>query len=404
MQIEAINCNMYNYINRDLKKRLDLYLDTFPVVLITGPRQCGKSTFVKNISKSFDSFLYLDLQKASDLNKLSNAELFFEANSNKVICLDEVQLIPDLFSILRSVIDENRINGRFILLGSASRDLIQKSSESLAGRIGMLNMSVFNIKELESERIYQRNKYWVNGGFPESYLSDSNEKAQLWLENYINTYVERDIPRLGFNISSNNLLRLLRMTAHYNGQIINYSKIGDSLGLSHTSIMKYLDILEQTFIIKRLPVYEVNMKKRLVKSPKIYIRDIGLFNKLLNISDFNSLLSHPGFGASWEAMVLENLQAVFSDAEFYFFRTARGDEIDLIMKFKNKIIALETKATKSPKVNKGFWNSLKYLKPDKTYIVSPIDDKYPIHNEVEVIGLELVIDEINKFISNKQNL
>jgi len=379
---------MQDYIQRVLLHQLKKYLTVFPAVAILGPRQCGKSTLVKSLDQHFDGLLYLDMQKESDLNKLSEPEIFFASNADKIICLDEIQLVPKLFSVLRSAIDSNRINGKFILLGSASQDLLQHTSESLAGRIGMLHLSPFLINELNYLESFNLQKFWLRGGFPNSYLADNDENSAIWLENYIRTYIERDIPQLGFQIPALQLRRLLTMCAHNQGQLLNLSKLAESLGLTHPTIRRYIDLLEQTFIVRTIPPFEINIKKRLVKSPKVFVRDSGILHQLLAIPNFNSLLGNPVFGSSWEGMVLENIIVNMPSWDYFFYRTATGDEIDLILKKGNQVIAIECKASDAPKVTKGFYRSLEVVKPNRTYIIAPTNDTYQLQENITVIGLE----------------
>lgn len=377
---------MHKLIDRLLEKTLLQYLTIFPSVAILGPRQCGKSTMVKYLINN-QAAIYIDLQNQADLNKLTDPLLFFEANKDKIICLDEIQLIPELFSILRSVIDQNRKNGKFILLGSASRDLIQHSSESLAGRIGLLNLTPFLNNEINTLPNFNLNDFWMKGGFPDSYLAENELNSSIWRENYIKTYIERDIPQLGFQIPALQMRRLLTMCAHNQGQMLNASKLGESLGLTHPTIKRYIDLLEQTFILRTLMPYEANVKKRLVKSPKIYIRDTGILHQLLSIENYNDLLGNPIYGSSWESLVIENIIVNNPHWNAYFFRTSSGDELDLILEKGSKLIAIECKASAAPKVSKGFWNALEIIQPQKTYIIAPINDSYFIHENVVVCGL-----------------
>lgn len=383
---------MSDFIKRDLLELIRKYLTIFPAIAILGPRQCGKSTLVKSLEQNFDGIIYLDMQKESDLNKLSEPELFFESNKDKIICLDEIQLIPKLFSVLRSVIDSNRVNGKFILLGSASQELIQQTSESLAGRIGILHLSPFLINELNYLESFSLQKFWFRGGFPNSYLADNDENSSIWLENYIRTYIERDIPQLGFQIPSLQLRRLLTMCAHNQGQQLNLSKLGESMGLTHPTIKRYIDLLEQTFIVRTIQPFGINIKKRLVKAPKVFVRDSGILHQLLAIPNFNSLLGNPVFGSSWEGIVIENIIVNMSSWDYYFYRTATGDEIDLILKKGNQTIAIECKASDAPKVTKGFYRSLEVIKPNKTFIIAPTNDTYKIAENITVIGLENFIN------------
>jgi uncharacterized protein len=389
MFVQNRNCiyDMQKYIDRNIEAFVNENLMVFPAVAILGPRQCGKSTLVKMLYQNSDAYLYLDLQNLDDLNKLREPTLFFQANQDVTVCLDEIQLVPELFSALRSEIDRNRRPGRFILLGSASQDLIQKTSESLAGRIGLIELSPFAIEEVERNVNFELNKFWLRGGYPDSYLASSDQGSVLWRENFLRTYVERDIPQLGFQIPALQLRRLLTMCGHNQGQLFNSSQLGESLGVTYQTIRRYIDLMEQTFIIRSLPPFEKNIKKRLVKSPKIYVRDSGLLHRLLQVDDFNSLMGNPVFGASWEGFVIENVISSLRDCKFSFYRSATGDELDLLIERGTRTIAIECKASSAPQVTKGFWNAIEITKPDKTYIVAPVSASYPFKNGVEVCGL-----------------
>ncbi|MDD4031941.1 MAG: ATP-binding protein [Bacteroidales bacterium] len=379
--------DMPELIERNIEEFVNENLRVFPAVAILGPRQCGKFTLVKMLYQNSDAWLYLDLQNLDDLNKLREPMLFFQANQDATICLDEIQLVPELFSVLRSEIDQNRRPGRFILLGSASQDLIQKTSESLAGRVGLIELTPFTIEEVERNVNFELNKFWIRGGYPDSYLASSDQGSVLWRENFLRTYVERDIPQLGFQIPALQLRRLLTMCAHNQGQLFNSSRLGESLGVTYQTIRRYIDLMEQTFILRSLPPFEKNIKKRLVKSPKIYVRDSGLLHRLLQVDDFNSLMGNPVFGASWEGFVIENIIASLRDCKFSFYRSATGDELDLLIEKGNRTIAVECKASSAPQVTKGFWRAIETTKPDKTYIVAPVSASYSFKNDVEICGL-----------------
>jgi len=387
VQIERKIFKMHEILKRDIEQSIIQNLRVFPAVALLGPRQCGKSTLAKMLSKQLSSFLYLDLQNTSDLSKLTDPILFFEANPEGTVCIDEIQLMPELFNILRSIIDENRRNGRFILLGSASRELISQTAESLAGRIGLIELTPFLITEIQASDDFQLSTFWLRGGYPESYLSLSDDDSKLWRENFIRTYIERDIPQLGFQIPALQLRRLLSMLAHNQGQLLNSSKLGESMGLTHPTIRRYVDLLEQTYIIRTLQPFEANVKKRLVKSPKVYIRDSGLLHRLLQIDTFNDLIGNPVFGSSWEGIVIENIISHFQEWNFTFYRTASGEELDLIMVKGTQIIAVECKASTAPSLTKGFWKAIENIRPDKTFIVAPISTSYPIKANVTVCGL-----------------
>jgi len=391
LQIENIIYNMQKYIQRKAECFVKQYLEIFPAVVILGARQCGKSTLIKKMAEKMESFLYLDLQNINDLNKLTEPTLFFEANKNATICLDEIQLLPELFSVLRSEIDRNRMNGRFILLGSASRHLIQKSSESLAGRVGFLELSPFLVSELNSDT-YQFNTHWFRGGFPESYLAASDTNAMIWMENFIRTFVERDIPQLGFQISALQLRRFFMLCANNHGQIFNASRFGEVLNLTHPTTKRYADLLEQTYLLRTLKPFEKNINKRIVKSPKLYIRDTGILHRLLQIPDFNGLLGNSIFGSSFEGFVIENIISEFPDFSYYFYRTSSGNEVDLVIETPSKLFVVECKASAAPQLTKGNWSAIEDLNPDKSFIIAPVSSTYPIKENLFVTNLQSFFD------------
>ncbi len=330
--------------------------------------------------------LYMDLESQSEREKLKNPEQFFSHNQDKQFCLDEIQRVPQIFESLRSIIDKDREAGRFIILGSASRDLIRQSSESLAGRIGYLELTPFLFPEIQE--IKYQTDFWLQGGFPDSLLNNTRPSI-LWRNSFIRTFLERDIPQMGFPIPQEIIGRLWRMLAHQHGQVLNLSSLGKSLGVSHTSIRRYIDLLNQTFMTRELKPYDSNLKKRLVKSPKIYIRDSGILHSLLNIESLNSLMSHPVFGFSWEGLVIENVCSLNPEFEASFYKSSQGSEIDLVLQKGDQQIAIECKVGDAPKPTKGFWLALKDIQPEISYIVAPqVKNKYPIAKNVWVIGLE----------------
>ena len=399
LQIENLIYKMQKLIVRSKQTLVKEYLNVFPAVAILGSRQCGKSTLIKMMTKQMPKMLYLDLQNREDLAKLSEPSLFFKSNADKVICLDEIQQVPDLFSILRSEIDRDRRVGRFILLGSASRELLQNTSETLAGRIGLIDMTPFTFSELSTDKKFALNRFWLRGGYPDSYLALSDEYSSLWRESFIRTYIERDIPQFGFQITARQMLRLMSMLAHLHGQMLNCSKLGESLGLTHPTIKRYIDVLEQTYLIRTLPPFFVNTKKRIIKSPKIYVRDSGLLHQLLQIKTFNNLLGHPIFGASWEGFVVENVCSSLQDAEFSFFRSALGEEMDLIVQKNSKLVAIECKASTAPQLTQGFWKTIDLIKPDKTFVVAPIEQKYELRDNVQVVNLGDLLQLLNEILN-----
>ncbi|MBU4485566.1 MAG: ATP-binding protein [Candidatus Delongbacteria bacterium] len=384
---------MRYYLKRNIEEELKFSLEHFPVVAVLGPRQCGKSTLIKELSKNTEEFLYIDLQDFDNIEKLKEPSLFFKHNKNKTICLDEIQYRPELFNVLRSIIDSDRRNGRFIILGSASRDLIKQSSESLAGRISYIELTPFLFSEINEHIKEPLISLWYNGGFPESVLPENIIAGYKWRESFIRSFLERDIPQLGFYIPPAVIGRLWKMCAHLHGQVLNYSKLGESLGVNHKTVKSYIDILSQTFMVRILPAYHNNIGKRLVKSPKLYIRDTGILTSLLSIKDFNDLMGHPVFGESWEGMVIENILSELPDREGYFYRTSKGAEIDLVLERGMTRVAVECKASSAPSVSKGFYIAMDDLKIEEGYIIAPVKEEYPVKKNVWVVPLKVFIDK-----------
>jgi len=369
------------YIKRILKKKLEQSIKNYPVVALLGPRQVGKSTLAKEIINKKSKGLYLDLEKPSHLNQLTAPEYFFEQNKNKLICLDEIQRKPEIFPLLKSLVDERQKTEQFLILGSASRDLLKQSSESLAGRICYLEMSPFSLLELSEKK---QESLWLRGGFPRSFLSKSETASLEWRENYIRTFLERDIPQLGYRIPFTTIGRLWTMLAYSHGQTLNATKLASSLGVSSHTVSSYIDILEKTFLIRLLQPFSENLKKRVIKSPKIYIRDTGLLHSLLKVDTMNELFSHPVFGSSFESFVLEQIIGSLPRWQFYFYRTRSGAEIDLLMIKGIRRIAIEIKAGKSPTLEKGFFTSIEDVKAKEKYLIAPVDTTYTLKRGVKV--------------------
>lgn len=390
-------------IERDLFARLEQALNSMPVVALLGPRQVGKTTLALEVAKKMQiKSTYLDLESDLDFNKLNDPEVFFKRFSNELLIIDEVQRKPDLFRIIRGIVDERKRNGErfghFLLLGSASRDLLQQSSETLAGRIRYLELTPFTFLELESDKKQDFNleSLWLRGGFPDSYLSTSDLESWNWRTDFIATYIERDLPNMGVGVSSEHLKRFWKMLAHYNGNQVNFSELGRSLELSHTTIKHYLDVLTDFYMVRQLQPWSGNLKKRLVKSPKIFIRDTGILHHLLKLPKMNDVLSHPSLGASWEGFVLENIiNQLDSRWEYSYYRTATQVEIDLILHTPdNEIWAIEIKRASAPKLSRGFYEACIDVKATHKWIVNAQLDRYPLNNDVEVIGLNLFLNLI----------
>jgi predicted AAA+ superfamily ATPase len=375
-------------INRLLQEKAEKSLARYPVVGILGSRQVGKTTLAKMIKNRMKrKVIYLDLELPSDLNKLQDPELYLSRFEDTLVIIDEIQRMLSLFSLLRALVDRKRTASRFLILGSASPELIRHSSESLAGRIIYHELSPFSLAEINSENIQ---KLWLRGGYPKSYLLRSNDDSFTWREAFIKTYLEMDIPQLGIHIPAQQLRRFWTMIAHSHGQLWNASKIAGSLGISAPTVRSYLDILEETFIVRQIQPYHFNIKKRLIKSPKVYIRDSGLLHTLLNIRTIEDLHGHPSLGSSWEGFIVEQILGILPERwQTYFYRTGAGAEIDLILfDSKHKPVAAEIKYSISPKVDRGFWNAYEDLSCKKGYVVYPGVESYPLGKNVVTLPVK----------------
>ena len=364
-------------------------LDQFPAVALLGPRQVGKTTLAELIAEERAS-VYLDLEDVADREKLSDAGLYLSGHEDKLVILDEVQRAPELFQTLRGLIDRGRRHGiragRFLLLGSASIDLLRQSGESLAGRIAYVELGPFNVLEVDRDA---RENLWIRGGFPDSFLAESDEASAVWRENFVRTYLERDIPQLGPRVPAETLRRFWTMLAHVQGGTLNAARLARSLAVDGKTVARYLDLLVDLLLVRRLSPLHANVGKRLVKSPKVYVRDSGIVHTLLGLDDRDAVLGHPVAGGSWEGFVLENLLGVASErVKAWFYRTAVGAEIDLVLEMPGgKRWAVEIKRGLAPKLDKGFHHARKDLSPDRSFIVYSGDDQYPKGEGVEVIGL-----------------
>lgn len=382
---------MLGMLIRWITEKLKKSLSQVPAVALLGARQVGKTTLAKSISKNIDS-IYLDLESPEDLLKLSDPVSFLSSQSGKLIILDEIQRMPDLFLVLRGLIDKNRElghkAGQFLLLGSASMDLLRQASESLAGRIRYIPMSGLNILELNSDSNAQQ-KLWLRGGFPDSYLAVDDNMAMDWLEDLIRTYLERDVPQMGFRVPASRLRRLWTMLAHLQGEPVNYSKLGSNLEIDSKTASHYIDILVDLLLVRRLEPWHANVKKRLVKSPRYYIRDSGIQHRLLGINSYDNLLSNPVLGKSWEGFVIENIHSILPRrAETYFYRTAAGAEIDLVIKMpSSEVWAVEIKYGASPKLGKHYGQTCDDVGATQKYVLYGGDDEFSVGGNVTVISL-----------------
>ena len=376
-------------IKRELHHQLVHLINHYPAVVLLGPRQVGKTTLAQDIGDVRDA-LYLDLEMEMDREKLSDPELYLEEHENKLVILDEVQRVPELFQSLRGLIDRGRRrgirSGRFLLLGSASLDLLKQSGETMAGRVAITELAPFNALELDGE---QHDRLWVRGGFPDSFLAENETLSLQWRRNFIRTYLERDIPQLGPRIPAEALRHFWTMLAHNQGTLMNASALARGLGVTGKTVTGYLDLLVDLLLVRRLHPWHRNVGKRLVKSPKVYIRDSGVLHALLGLEYKESLLGHPVVGGSWEGYVIENLLSVAPDGtEAGFYRTSAGAEIDLILTLPgDRLWAVEVKRSLAPKPDKGFYYACTDLKPERKFVVYPGEERYPLKENIEAISL-----------------
>lgn len=382
---------------RRIMSEIDALLEQSPGVVLSGPRQVGKTTLALELAESRPA-TYLDLESQPDRTRLAEPELYLADHADELLILDEIQRLPDLFEVLRGVIDKGRRegkgNGRFLLLGSASLELLAQSGETLAGRIAFAELTPFDVTEVGGEKL---DRLWVRGGFPESFLAQSEKASVRWRRDFIRTYLERDIPQLGPRIPAETLRRLWTMLAHNQGGLLNAANIARGLGVSGVTVGNYLDLMVDLLLVRRLPPRLANVGKRLVRSPKVYVRDSGLLHALLGIADKEALLGHPVVGASWEGLVIENLIALAGeDVEPSFYRTSGGAEVDLVLTWADgREWAIEVKRTLAPKLERGLRSALTDIEPERSFIVYSGEERYPLGSGVEAISLPELCAELS---------
>jgi hypothetical protein len=381
---------------RRLLPSLTTALAEVPTVALLGPRQTGKTTLAHEVAKSRPS-VYLDLESEGDRAKLAEPELYLAQHADKLVILDEIQRAAQLFRTLRGLIDAGRRrglgNGRYLVLGSASIDLLKQSSESLAGRIRYLELAPLDAGEAGRKRL---DALWLRGGFPESLLAASDAASLRWRTDFIRTYLERDIPQLGPRIPAETLRRLWTMLAHQQGGLLNAAALARALAVDGKTVASYLDLLVDLLLVRRLAPWHGNVRKRLVKSPKVYVRDCGLAHALLGIGEREALLAHPVAGASWEGLAIESLIAAAPDGtEAWFFRTATGAEIDLLLKFPGhrKPWAIEIKRGLAPKLEHGFHAACDIVRPERRLVVYGGVERFPFAEGVEAVSLFDLLEE-----------
>lgn len=377
-------------IGRRIALNLTERLDETPAVALLGPRQVGKTTLARTIGEQRPS-LYLDLESDADRARLTEPELYLTQHEDKLVILDEVHRLPGLFQILRGLIDEGRRKGlrtgRFLLLGSASLDLLRQSGESLAGRISYLEMGPVDGSEVPAADIP---KLWNRGGFPDSLLAADDRRSQRWRQDFIRTYLERDVPMLGPRIPAETLRRFWTMLAHHQSGLLNAAEFARSLGVDGKTVASYLDLLVDLLLVRRLEPWHSNAGKRLVKSPRVYVRDSGLVHTLLGLTTLEDVLGHPVAGASWEGFVIETLIAAAPEgAQANFYRTAAGAEIDLLLRLpRGDLWAIEIKRSLAPSLERGFHHACADLQPQKRVVIYPGAETYPLGKDIEVMPLQ----------------
>lgn len=379
-------------IERRLLPHLKEALAAFPVVGLLGARQVGKTTLARVLAESVAARpLFLDLERPSDLAKLADPEFYLGQHRDRLVVLDEIQRIPELFPVLRALVDEHRRPGRFLVLGSASAELAQQASESLAGRIKYLELGPFSLQEVGEAKL---RALWLRGGFPDSFLARSAAISEEWREAFTRTFLERDIPALGLRLPAAQLRRFWLMVAHRHGQLWNASELASALDLSAPTVRRYLDLLEDTFMVRQLQPFRANLGKRLVKRPKVYLRDSGLLHTLLGIESLEDLLGHPAAGASWEGFAVEQVLGMLPATwKPSFFRTSGGAELDLVLERpgRKKPLGIEIKLSSAPVPSRGFWTALADLKAAGV-VLANVKEAYPLAPNVQVLPVSRIGD------------
>jgi predicted AAA+ superfamily ATPase len=384
--------------SRQSQQKLSQYLQQFPAVGLLGPRQVGKTTLAFAQKKLYPDALYLDLELPSAQRQLDDPEAFLMAHAQQLVILDEVQRMPELFGVLRGVIDQRRrmgqAFGQFLLLGSATGVLMQQSSESLAGRVAHVALPPLQASEIFTgvHSVADLNALWVRGGFPLSWLAETDAASMTWREVFIATYLEKDIPALGPRIPATTLRRLWTMLAHHQGELLDQSKLAAALAISGQTVGRYIDLLCDLMLVRRLPAWHGNVGKRLIRSPKVYVRDSGLVHALLGLSNLDALLGHPVAGSSWEGFVMEQLMNAAPQAQASFYRTSNGAEVDLVLTFRNQQTwTIEIKRSSAPTVSKGFYQAATDLGAVRKLLVAPVEQPYPLKEGIEVVDVMTAI-------------
>jgi uncharacterized protein len=385
-------------IERNIYSQVEEALRLQAAVALIGPRQVGKTTLALQIGEKSNA-VYLDLEDRDDRARLSSPVLFLENVEDRLVILDEIHRMPELFQTLRGVIDKGRRKGkgkgRFLILGSASIDLLRQSGETLAGRIAYINMTPITTLEVDDHRA-SRERLWLRGGFPDSYLAETDKDSMMIRKDFIRTYLERDVPMFGPRIPAETMERLWTMLAHQQGSLLNASELGRALSVSTQSVTRYIDLLVDLLLVRRLQPYHANVSKRLVKSPKVYVRDSGLVHALLGIQTLEQLAGNPVVGMSWEGYILETLLSVLPwRSRAFFYRTAVGAEIDLVIEHGDgSLWAIEIKRSLSAKLRKGFYHAQEDLKPNQSFVVHAGEGSYPIAEGIMAISIREMAEKL----------
>lgn len=392
-------------LNREALPLLLKRLDQFDSVALLGPRQVGKTTLARQIADTAGrSAQYLDLERPADRRLLDDPDAYFTMHAKELIVLDEIQRVPEIFRVLRGQIDERRrmggAGGKFLILGSASMDLLRQSSESLAGRISYLELTALNAREVQSVDGASLDRLWLQGGFPPSYTRDDSEESLQWRRDFIQTYLERDLPQFGFNVDNEQIDRFWRMLANDQGELFNAERFARSLGVSGHTVTRYLEILEKLLLVRVLRPWSTNNSKRLIKSPRPFIRDSGLLHALLDLRHTDDIRRHSVAGKSWEGFVIENLLgATLGRAKPYFYRSSGGAEADLVLEFApGKCWAIEIKLSSAPTIDRGFHNAADDLSAERRLLVYKGSARFPMRGGVEAMPLTQAMSEISAAI------
>ncbi len=381
-------------IERLLEKRILRDLTWSPIIGLVGSRQVGKTTLVKHLQRVMTQpSLYLDLELQEDWYKMNDAQSYLTGHADKCVIIDEIQVRPELFALLRGLTDQRREPARFVLLGSASPHIVKLNTETLAGRIAYHELSPFSFSEIR--HLQSMEEHWLRGGFPNALLAPNPTIVRKWLDDFSETFIHRDLARLGFSVPAPLLRNMLSMVAHLNGSLLNVSNLAASLGVSQPTANRYLELLEGSFLTRRLPPYFVNVGKRLIKSPKLYVRDSGLLHYLLRVFDLESLRGNPAVGASWEGYVIEQIIREAPEfTDFYYYRTQHGAEVDLLLITpKGKKVCIEVKFSITPAISKGFHQSINDLKPHTSYVITPGGERYDRNDGLRICPLDVFLEQ-----------